>query len=201
MNAGPTSERVLEAIRRDVLAGTFRPGARLDPAWFADELNTSVTPVRDALHVLVGQGLVEARTSDGFHIPHVSEADLRDLYVWNGQLLRLIIRAWKSEHETDARSASSNGPTDRASRLFSRIAHGSPNIEHWHQLSRTSDRLESSRRVEAQIVRGVGEELDRLEAMLDAGDRKALGKAVDAYHARRASAVSAIVRALYRRPR
>ena len=71
--AGPTAERIYEALKAYILRGAFRPGARLDPAALAESLNSSVTPVRAGLNILVGEGLVETGTGEGFHLPLVDE--------------------------------------------------------------------------------------------------------------------------------
>src|SRR3546814_94230 len=67
---------------------------RSDPAVLAELLASRVTPVRDALHMLAGEGLVEARTSGGFHLPSIDEPGLEDLYAWAGEVAALAIRAW-----------------------------------------------------------------------------------------------------------
>src|SRR3546814_2721046 len=94
MNSGHTAERVYDAIKQRIMAHEFRPGDRLDPAVLAELLASSVTPVRDALHMLAGEGLVEARTSGGFHLPSIDEPGLEDLYAWAGEVAALAIRAW-----------------------------------------------------------------------------------------------------------
>jgi len=58
-----TFDRVYAAIRKRLRDGLYRPGERLEPALLSDELNASVTPVRDALHRLTGERLVEALSS------------------------------------------------------------------------------------------------------------------------------------------
>lgn len=55
-----TFGRVYAAIKQQLLEGAFRPGERIEPAILSDELGASVTPVRDALHRLAGERLVEA---------------------------------------------------------------------------------------------------------------------------------------------
>lgn len=197
MNAGQTSERVLSSIRQQVLAGALRPGTRLDAASFAEALYTSITPVRDALHMLVGQGLVEARTSDGFYIPHVSEPTLRDLYAWNGQLLQLIVRGSKS---VDAASVPTDAKDDlvvRTRRLFDRIARTSPNLQHRLAIAAASDRLEAARRAELAVLTGVEDLLHRMEVVHEQGSRTELGRLVGLYHRQRTGAVPGIVRILY----
>ena len=49
MNAGPTAERVYDTLKRAMMERRFRPGDRLDPAMLAEDLNSSTTPVREAL--------------------------------------------------------------------------------------------------------------------------------------------------------
>src|SRR3546814_6428260 len=73
MNAGLTSERVYEGLRQRILDREFRPGDRLDPSALAEVLNSSVTPVREELHNLTGAGLVATRTSEGLHLPNITE--------------------------------------------------------------------------------------------------------------------------------
>lgn len=117
MNSGATAERVHEALKRRIMGREFRPGDRLDPAVLAAPLSSSVTPVRDALHLLTGEGLVETRTSGGFHIPALDEPALKDLYDWSAELLALAIRGWpRSETATIAqRSGQDDRSIDRRS--------------------------------------------------------------------------------------
>src|SRR3546814_13888733 len=93
MNAGLTSERVYEGLRQRILDREFRPGDRLDPSALAEVLNSSVTPVRDALPNLTGAGLVDTRTSEGFHLPHTDEPVLQALYAWHAENLSLALPA------------------------------------------------------------------------------------------------------------
>jgi len=71
--------------------GAFRPGERLEPAAFSDKLSASVTPIRDALHRLTGERLVETPRHEGFRVPLVTETMLRHLYTWHLDLLLLAI--------------------------------------------------------------------------------------------------------------
>ena len=75
-----TFERVYLAIRQWLRDGLYPPGHRLEPAMLSDQLNASVTPVRDALHRLTGERLVEAPRHEGFRIPMMTETLLRHLY-------------------------------------------------------------------------------------------------------------------------
>ena len=52
------SEQVTNEIRRSILAGTLPPGQSLSLRRLAEQLDVSFIPVRDALRVLEGEGLV-----------------------------------------------------------------------------------------------------------------------------------------------
>lgn len=52
------SQHVAESVRRAILSGHFKPGERLVEHQLASELNVSRAPVRDALRLLAGEGLV-----------------------------------------------------------------------------------------------------------------------------------------------
>ncbi|MDO7843589.1 GntR family transcriptional regulator [Sphingomonas immobilis] len=196
--AGATSERVYDALKQRILSGEILPGERLEPAAFAEQLNSSVTPVRDALHRLEGERLVDTRASEGFHLRMVSEPALRDLYAWNAQLLRLTARAWPDRpaaHKADTL------PIDlqRAIRaFFDLFAARSDNSEHGEQLDNINDRLASARVAEARVFDGLEAELRGLALLFDHEGTTALLKGVDRYHRRRLAATPAIVRALYR---
>lgn len=201
MSSGPTSERVYAALKRLILDRQFRPGERLDPARIGEELNSSVTPVRDALHILVGEGLIETRTGEGFQLPPIDEPGLQDLYAWNAQLLMLAIRSWPvSDGVCDdaVPLQATEGIADRAARLFAAMADRSSNAEHSVAIARLNDRLHAARLAEAQRLSGTDDECAALEAALGRGDVTALRKLIPAYHRRRRSAAGDIVRALYR---
>jgi len=61
-----TSERVYAGLRRAVVGGRYPPGTTLNAQAIAEEFGTSIAPVRDAMHRLVGEGLIEAHHGGGF---------------------------------------------------------------------------------------------------------------------------------------
>lgn len=193
-----TSERVYLALKSDLLSGDVLPGSKLEPAGLADRLNSSVTPVRDSLHRLAGEGLVELRTSEGFFVPFVTEPGLRDRYTWNVQLLRLISRSWTDPEPLQKADAL---PADvwRATRAFFELfGAGSTNVEHERQLCASSDRLATARAAEQRVFSDLEAELRAMAVAFDHAARSDLHKLVLAYHRRRLHATPAIVRALYR---
>lgn len=194
MNSGLTAERVHDAIRAQILGRAYLPGTRLDPAQMAKELAASMTPVRDALHRLMGEGLVEARTGSGFHLPLLDEPSLIDLYRWSHELSLLALRHWTPAPSEPAPPALA----DRTNALFERIARGSDNGEHRRAMQQLAARLHAVRHVEPHALAGVDEELGGLEDGLAHPDRRRFLSLVGAYHRRRARAAGAILRALYR---
>lgn len=198
MNSGATAERIYDALKAQLLSGEIMPGEKLEPAAFAEELGSSVTPVRDVLHRLTGERLVETRTSEGFYLPLVTEPGLRDLYAWSAQLTRLAVNAWP---RAAAPQLSDDFPDDgeRTTReLFERIAARSDNAEHTGQIDSTNDRLAAPRAAEARVLGDPAAEIGAMAAAIDSGEPAALLKLLAAYHRRRTQAAPGIVRALYR---
>jgi DNA-binding GntR family transcriptional regulator len=69
-------ESIMEAVDRDEL----RPGSRVVAAEIAQRLGLSRAPVREALAVLAGQGLVELLPDRGAMLRPMSDRDLAGIY-------------------------------------------------------------------------------------------------------------------------
>ncbi|OYW87555.1 MAG: hypothetical protein B7Z20_04860 [Sphingobium sp. 32-64-5] len=199
MNAsGPTAERVYEALKAYILRGAFRPGARLDPAALAEQLDSSVTPVRASLNVLVGEGLVETGTGEGFHVPLVDEPALKDRYAWNAEILGLALRPARADASVPPIVEDTGNSAVRTASLFLGIARWSPNLEHVRAVAQMNDRLHAVRVAESGVLADIGPELDEVARAAAAHDRKALRPMLARYHRRRARSAGAILRRLYR---
>ncbi len=61
-------KKVYRAIRNHILDGTFAPGERLIENRIAEQINTSRTPVREALHLLEKEGLLESIPRAGYRV-------------------------------------------------------------------------------------------------------------------------------------
>jgi DNA-binding GntR family transcriptional regulator len=74
------SEEIAAHIREAVMAGQLRPGqfVRLDA--MANQLGTSVTPVREALLLLRGEGMVRLIPRRGYVVSPLSRLDVEDLF-------------------------------------------------------------------------------------------------------------------------
>jgi DNA-binding transcriptional MocR family regulator len=202
MNSGATTERVYETLKERVLAGGIRPGERLDPALLAVSLNSSVTPIRDALHMLAGEGLVTTRTGDGFHAPAVDAPALQDLYAWNLELLLICLRERRPRRDrADRHSGLSDSVIPVGAtipELFGAIAASSDNLEHRRELASINDRLRSARAAEAIAGLAIADEAQPVRSTLMAQDWNSLRRQLNDYHRRRIARAAAIVRAMYR---
>jgi DNA-binding transcriptional MocR family regulator len=202
VNSGATSERVYDALKRRIMTNAFRPGDRLDPSVLAETLASSVTPVRDALHLLTGEGLVETRTSDGFHLPQVDAPALQDLYAWNAGVLGLALGSARRKVAAGD-GAGLPGPAgddiaDLTARVFSTIALRSDNFELRRAIGSANDRLHAVRRSETAVLEAVDDEIDALHEVVRRGTAVDLRKAIVGYHRRRHRFAAEIARSLYR---
>ena len=194
MSPGPTFDRVYLALKEQLTTAQFAPGDHLEPATIGEELNSSITPVRDALHRLVGERLVEAPRNDGFRVPAPLEADLRDLYGWNGQLLELAIRSNGFRSAAVVPAEAEVTFTDAAG-FFRHVSRLAGNAEHEAAVENLNDRLAALRLAESAIFDDGAEELDAMRAALDALDRTGLRRLIGAYHRRRQRCVPEILAA------
>jgi DNA-binding GntR family transcriptional regulator len=106
-------EKTYEYLKSLIFSGRFRPGERLAEEHLAAELGVSRTPVREALHKLEQDGLIEPLESRGFRIPRDSEKEIEDLFelrtVLEGYTLKII-----SERIADEQIAILEGLVDKA---------------------------------------------------------------------------------------
>lgn len=68
IRTNPNVARVLAELRDGILGGRYTPGQRLITSALASQLDTSLAPVREALHLLMGEGLVELHPNRGARV-------------------------------------------------------------------------------------------------------------------------------------
>lgn len=185
-------DRSYAALKRMLCEGHFPPGHRLEANRLADELGVSMTPVRDTLHRLVGERLVEASSGEGFHVPRLSEKALRDLYEWNAALLSIAARTMRRPlPDTGATPLWSVPPgADRVAALFARLGAGAPNVEIAAAIAGASDRLHPYRVVEPQVLSADEHELAEL-----ASSGPGQAQAIRRYHVRRMKVAAELIEA------
>ena len=88
----PETERVAAALREQIIDGTRPPGSKLVERDLAAELGTSRVPVREALAVLVGEGLVTPRPRTWAVVRTFDDDDVRDLLLVRSAIETLAFR-------------------------------------------------------------------------------------------------------------
>ena len=72
-------EKVYAAIRDDILDGRISPGERVVETRLAEQIKTSRTPVREALHMLEREGLLEAIPRVGYRVKQITWDEIEEI--------------------------------------------------------------------------------------------------------------------------
>lgn len=80
------AERLSEEIASAILDGALAPGMHLDEKLLAQRFGVSRTPVRDALRMLVGTGLVDLRPRLGATVRMVAPDELDMMFIAMGEI-------------------------------------------------------------------------------------------------------------------
>jgi len=75
----PSAPRVADALREGILRGAHPAGVKLRQEELASKLGCSVIPLREALHMLAAEGLVEFLPNRGARVRPVSSKELREM--------------------------------------------------------------------------------------------------------------------------
>jgi DNA-binding GntR family transcriptional regulator len=75
-----TTQHALDGLRRAIVAGELRPGARIGQDEFAGQLGVSIAPVREALRILEQEGQVTYLPRRGYFVTALEIADLEEIY-------------------------------------------------------------------------------------------------------------------------
>lgn len=79
-------DEAVAVLRESILDGMLAPGSRIRLTEVANRLGMSPIPVREALRILMQDGLVELVPHRGYRVRPVSVADLDDTYMVRKQL-------------------------------------------------------------------------------------------------------------------
>ena len=78
---GPArSDAIVGELRQLIYSGEFKPGTRLNEAALALRMGTSRGPIREAIKVLAGQGIVTAVANRGVYVRQLSLRELLEIY-------------------------------------------------------------------------------------------------------------------------
>lgn len=73
-------QKVFQAIRKDILSGTYKKGEELKEKAIGESLGVSRTPVREALRQLELEGLIDMVPNKGAYVIGFSGQDIQDIY-------------------------------------------------------------------------------------------------------------------------
>lgn len=202
----PAGDRIYRAIKLQLLAGEILPGDRIDAVGLAQALGASLTPVRAALHRLVGERLIESRLNEGFHTRTATESGLRSLYDWNERVAQMALRlvagadeaAMRVRATAHAEANQSEDPIPSIDELLEIIGRRSRNEACLQTIQGLNDQLHAARRAEAFLIDDHAGELADLAKAWSLGDLSRLARRLRTYHARRLRLVPDLIRLLHR---
>ena len=99
---GSSVQTLVDGIIRGVRTGLYHPGDRLVAANLAAQFNVSRAPVREALAVLVGEGVVEIKPNSGAKIRKLSTRELIEIMEFTEAALLLGVRLCAARIHDDA---------------------------------------------------------------------------------------------------
>lgn len=84
---GPTrAERLADQIAEAILDGRLKPGTHLDEVQLSEAFGVSRSPLREALRLLAGTGLVESRRYTGTWVRSLSPEEVASLFQAMGEV-------------------------------------------------------------------------------------------------------------------
>jgi DNA-binding GntR family transcriptional regulator len=81
----------VERIRELLLSGTLKAGERLREPWLSERLGISRPPLREAIRILVHQGLLESMPRRGVRVVSLTARDVYDIYTLRAVLDRFAL--------------------------------------------------------------------------------------------------------------
>lgn len=202
MNAGSTMERVYLDLKARIVGGAYPPGTRLDPFHLAKRLAASPTPVREALHRLSGERIIDSWHQEGFRQPIYAESDLCDLYRWASAIIGLALRDPSFEDSHATMSLPTMEVEDypaRVARLFRGVALLAGNREIRFAMVNMIERTEFIRSAEARTDPSAGHLLAEMEDAFCSANWAELRRKNVHFHRRRVARAGRVVGEL--RPR
>ena len=163
-----TAERVAEALRSMILDGGIAPETRLREEALARSLSVSRNTIREAIQILVHQGLVTRLQHRGAVVVQIDEDDVADIY-----RARVMLEVIAIRHSESATPAQLGRVADAVNELAAAAAgkHADKIIEQDFEFHRAIAGLLSSKRLEGlfDLIQG---ELRFCLAVLSQVDRE-----------------------------
>ncbi|OBX19788.1 hypothetical protein A9995_04300 [Erythrobacter sp. QSSC1-22B] len=187
----PTYRRLKQAL----LDGAWPAGSKLEAMRLAEDFGVSMTPVRDCLNQLVGEGLVDLTPGEGFRVPRMTEQELRDILNVNAALLEMAINLDCRSLIPTSAFPTGNEYSDRVAMAFSSLAAGTGNGFLVKLVQRISERVHRVRSHEPEVLGEAEQVLAQIETSLR-GSRGNRHEAFRHYHLQCLEKVSQLIRCL-----
>jgi len=91
---------IVEELKRAIEAGDLKPGERINEATLATQMGTSRGPIREAIRVLTGMGLVTPVANRGVFVRQVSIPEMIEIYD-----MRALVFGYACERATEFMTA------------------------------------------------------------------------------------------------
>jgi len=129
-------EEIFDVLNDKIIAGQVRPGEWLRQEDIASQLGVSMTPVREALDLLVSVGLAERVPYRGVRVPQLANDEIAEAYA-----MRLLLEAAGAHAAALKRASSPQGEqsqVDELKRILTRMKdlHSLEDMSTLRQLSR-----------------------------------------------------------------
>jgi DNA-binding GntR family transcriptional regulator len=128
---GDAVKRASDAIRELIQSGEYLPGQSLGQAKLAEQLGLSRVPVREALQLLLAQGLVRHTPNAGYTVARLSASELRQIYTMRKYLETEVLSSINLENVTDKALKELAALNDRMNEIKS-----SPDIFEFQRLNK-----------------------------------------------------------------
>lgn len=89
---GVLSERIADELRQSILSGELSPGERIRQEEIAEQFGASRIPVREALRILVTDGLVNMVSNSGAWVSSLTQEECSEQYQMRERLEPLLLR-------------------------------------------------------------------------------------------------------------
>lgn len=177
------SERLRESIEEEIATGKLLPGTHLDEVELATRFGVSRTPIREALSLLLGEGLVENRPRRGAVVAQITPHRLLEMFEVMAELEAMCARlaarrmtdeelaALEAAHE-ECRTASTARDTDAYfyanERFHFALYTGSHNAFLFEQAAALQRKLRPYRRLQLRVRNRLQRSFDEHQSILDA---------------------------------
>lgn len=126
---------VMVRIRRDIVAGRLAPGRKLPFELLSALYGVGVSPLREALCLLAGRGLVTLESQRGFRVAPVSREDLADV-IATRRYVEIYALGLSVERAGDAWRKDLMDATTAFARVAARVGDMRPIDEDWQIIHR-----------------------------------------------------------------